>query len=491
MSEAANWPARVNGWLGSRLAGLLFLVALGAVYTWAYIHHPLNPGSAPVEARSGWWSWADQYKYLKATEALAAGGIAKEVYHYPLGYSALGVPFVRWLPAHPYFVPDLLLVLATAAMWWRLARRWLPATVALLVAAGFITTHGELLRLTMVVPWNTLPTQLTLLTGMVVLLETHGRRSAWWLAGLAAATWLVRPIDAVSFAPMLVWVVVRLPSWRERSGCAMGGIAIICTAVAAVGLLNQSIFGSWRTPYEQAAHIMVGFFSYPFAQKLHWTFVDARTFFGETDTALLWRYPWLFLAVPGIFFWVKRERGSGVATLATLGLNWLLYLGYNDFFPSSFYRFSLIHYVSWSFLPLLAWVASACWAGWKMKTVWGGWGLAAVMFMLVLGLQLEERSLPAAVAPGEVRALPKERPLWVRFPGESLEKVTKLRLDGRYLMESADYQIPYVPSDLKLLLGSRATGARLTALAEPGITATPQVGDYRWGWRWDWSRVRP
>ena len=72
-----------------------------------------------------------------------------------------------------------------------------------------------------------------------------------------------------------------------------------------------------------------------------------------------------------------------------------------------------------------------------------------------------------------------------------MEKVTKLRLDGRYLMESADYQIPYVPSDLKLLLGSRATGARLTALAEPGITATPQVGDYRWGWRWDWSRVRP
>ena len=49
----------------------------------------------------------------------------------------------------------------------------------------------------------------------------------------------------------------------------------------------------------------------------------------------------------------------------------------------------------------------------------------------------------------EVRALPAERPLWVRFPGESLEKVTKLRLDGRSMLEAADYQIPYVPSDLK------------------------------------------
>jgi hypothetical protein len=187
---------------------------------------------------------------------------------------------------------------------------------------------------------------------------------------------------------------------------------------------------------------------------------------------------------------VARERAAGVAVLATLGLNWLLYLGYNDFFPSSFYRFSLIHYVSWSFLPLLAWAASACWAGWKMKSVWVGWGLAALLIILSLGLQLEERVLPADATPGEVKALPGERPLWVRFPGESLEKVTKVRLDGRSLLEAADYQIPYVPGDLKLLLGSHAMGTRLTVLPEAGVTATPQVGDYHWGWRWDWSRAR-
>jgi hypothetical protein len=219
--------------------------------------------------------------------------------------------------------------------------------------------------------------------------------------------------------------------------------------------------------------------------------VEARTFFGETDTALLWRYPWLFLAVPGVIIWVRRERAAGAAALATLGLNWLLYLSYNDFFPSSFYRFSLIHYVSWSFLPLLAWAASACWAGWKMKTVWLGWGGAAVLLVVALGLQLEERILPVEVAPGEVRVLPAVRPLWVRFPGESLEKVAMLRLDGRGMREAADYQIPYTRSDLKLLLGSHATGTRLTALPELGLTATPQVGDYCWAWRWDWSRARP
>lgn len=490
MSAMADWPERINAWLGGWWAGLLLLVLLSSLYTWAYVQHPLNPGAGPAEARLGWWSWADQYKYLQATEALAAGKVTREVYHYPLGYSALGVPFVRWLPAHPYFVPDLLLVLATATMWWRLLRRWLPATVALLVGAGFIATHGELLKLTMIVPWNTLPTQLTLLAGMEVLLDLRGPRTVWWLAGLAAVTWLVRPIDAVSFAPMLVWAVLRLKSWRQRFLCGLGGVLIIGAAVGAVGWLNLSVFGSWRTPYEQASFTMVGFFSYPLIQKLYWTFVEARTFFGETDTALLWRYPWLFLAVPGVFFWVKRERMAGAAVLATLGLNWLLYLGYNDFFPSSFYRFSLMHYVSWSFLPLLAWAASACWAGWKMKTVWAGWGVAAVLFVVALGLQLEERILPADVVPGEVRALPTERPLWVRFPDESLEKVTKLRLDGRSMLEAADYQIPYTPSDLKLLLGSHATGTRLTALPEAGLQTTPQVGDYHWRWRWEWSRAK-
>lgn len=485
MSRSRQGWDTVEALLTRRGAGWLLLALLAGLYGWAYWTHPLNPGSAPVGERVGWWSWSDQYKYLLATQDLAAGKVTRETYHYPLGYSALGVPFVKLWPAHAYFVPNLLLVLATAAMWWRLARRWVPATVALVVAAAFVFTHRELLPLTMVVPWNTLPTQLALLTGVLLMLETRGPRTVWWLSGLTAATWLVRPADAVSFAPMLGWAVLRLQTWRTRITCGLGGVAIIGAAMGAVGALNLSVWGMWRTPYEQAAHTMVGFFSFPLAEKLYWTFVDGRPFFGETDTALLWRYPWLFLAVPGVVFWVKREGAAGVAALATVFLSGLLYLGYNDFFPSSFYRFSLIHYVSWLFLPLLAAAAGVCWAGWKIKGVWLGWGGALLLFVLASGLKLVERPLPAEVAPGEVRMLPANRPLWVQFPGESLERVTALRLDGRTMLEGADYQIPYLPSDLKVLLGDRAQGKNLKALPEAGVTAAPQVGDYRWGWRWE------
>ena len=485
-----RWDA-VETLLKRRATGWVLLALLAGLYTWAYWTHPLNPGSAPVAERVGWWSWSDQYKYLLATQDLAAGKVTRETYHYPLGYSALGVPFVKLWPAHAFFVPNLLLVLATAAVWWRLVRRWVPATVALGVTTVFVFTHGELLRLTMVVPWNTLPTQLTLMAGVLLILETRGPRTVWWLSGLAAATWLVRPADALAVAPMLGWAVLRLATWRERMVCGLGGVAVIAAAMGAVGALNLSVWGTWRTPYEQAAHTMVGFFSFPLTEKLYWTFVDGRPFFGETDTALLWRYPWLLLAVPGVVFWVKRESAAGVAALATVALSGLLYLGYNDFFPSSFYRFSLIHYVSWLFLPLLAAVAGVCWAGWRIRAVWLGWAGALLLFMLASGLQLVERPLNAETAPGEVRTLPATRSLWVHFPGEPLEKVSALRLDGRPILESADYQIPYVPSDLKLLLGERAKGTKLSALSEAGITATPRVGDYRWGWRWKWRRWHP
>jgi len=471
MSELTQVLRRCEGWLQTRIAGWLLLILLGAWYGWAYAHHPLNPGGIPVEQRAGWWSWSDQYKYLRSAQMLAAGQVTPETYHYPLGYAALGAPFVRWLPVHPFFVPNLLLLLATAAVF---------------VAVVFIVTHGELIGLTMVVPWNTLVTQCGLMTGLVLVLGAPGRRTVWSLAALAAVAWWVRPVDALCFAPLLVVATLRLPTWRERAETGFVGIAILGGAAVAMGLLNRAVFGTWRTPYEQAAFTMVGFFDYPIGQKFYWTFVDGRPFFEETDTALLRRYPWLFLAIPGLFFWVKREGWAGVAGVAAIGLSWLLYLGYNDFFPSSFYRFSLIHYVSWSFLPLLAVAAGACWAGCKDRVVWVGAAVMLGIGVLAGGLQLGERVLPVPVGLGEVTALPVGRPIWVRFPEVPLTAVGNLRLDGRGMFEAADYEMRYVSSDRKVLLGNHARGRRLVA---PGVLVIPQVGDYRWAWRWTWARV--
>ncbi len=474
--------------LGTRAAGAALLLVLAVAYAWLYWQHPLNPGRTDPAARVGWWSWADQYKYLQSLQALADGRVAPDNYHYPLGYPALGVPFVRWLPGHPFLVPDLLLVLGAAYCWWHLARRWLTPSVALLVGGVFCVTHRALIELTMVVPWNTVATQGLLLAGLGLTLARRDVRGVAGLAALAGAAWWVRPIDALAFGPLLVGAVLRLPGWARRGAAAATGLAILGAAVVGMGLLNRGVFGTWRSPYEQAAFTMVGFFDYPLGMKLYWTFLDARPFFGETDTALLWRYPWLVLAVPGLVFLVAREGAAGCAVVGAIVLNWLLYLGYNDFFPSSFYRFSLIHYVAWSFLPLLAVAAGAVWAGWKLRSVQVSGAAALALLFVAAGLRLEERPLPGVAGPGVVEALPSVRPLWVHFAGEPLERVAGLRLDGRTMLEAADFQIPYVPSDLKLLLGDHARGTRL-ATAEGSLRATPTMGTYRW--RWGWPARRP
>lgn len=488
ISACSEW---VEQRLGRRSSGWLLLAMLAWLYAFAYWQHPQNPGDLPATLRLGWWNWADQFVYWQSAAELAQLRLTAENYHYPLGYSALGAIFWRLMPAHPFFIPNLLLVLGAGAVWWRLARGWLDRRLTLLTAVAFIGLHREVLSLTQVIPWNTIATQLALLSGLWVMVATQGARTVRRLTGLAALAYLVRPGDAACFAPMLIWAVLRLPAWRERLLGAAGGMAAIGATALAVGLLNHAVFGTWDTPYERMSWQAIGFFSYPALHKFFWLFVDGRPFFGETDTALLFRYPWLFLAVPGAIFWVRTHGLAAVAALATLGLNWVLYVNYNDFLPSAVYRYSLIHYLTWGLAPLFALSVAAVWRGWRQRCVQIGFGITAGLALLALGLQLELRELPAAVGPGRVEQLPGVRPLWVSFPGEPLEQVKRLRLDGRAMQEAADYQIPYVPSDLRLMLSDRAQGAVLAAPIETGIRATPVVGNFVWGWKWEpgrWSR---
>lgn len=493
MTWGARWrrgAETVEALLQRRGAGWALLLVVAGLYSWAYWRDELNPGGATVGERIGWWSWFDQQKYGESAAALAAGRLDRETYYYPLGYPALGAMFARVWPAQPFFVPGLLLAVATAAAGWLFARRWLGATATLVLGAGFVATHAELLRLTMVIPWNTLPTQAALAAGLWLTVARCDVRGVLGLAALAAASWWTRPSDAVCFAPLLVVATWRLPTWRARFGAGAAGAGLIVLAVLAMGAVNLRVFGSWRTPYEEMSVGAIGFHSYPVAQKLFWLFVDARPFFGEPDTALLWRYPWLWAALPGAVWWVRRDGWAAAAGLAAVALNWTLYLSYNDFLPSGLFRFSQVHYLTWAFAPLATVGAAALFARERDRVVRRAWGVTALLFVGALGVQLEERPLPLAASPGRVAGLPQDRVVWVRFPGEPLERVSALRLDGRAIHEVNDYQIPYVPSDLRLLLlNDRLRGDTLEAEPPGVLRAVPAAGDFRWSWRWDWLRV--
>lgn len=468
--------------------GWLLLASLAWLYTFAYAQHPLNPGTAPATLRQGWWSWADQYAYWESAAELAQFRLTAEHTHYALGYPLLGALGWRLMPTHAFFVANLLLVLAAAVAWWRLTRFWLDRRLTLVTALAFISLHREVLALTQVVPWNTIATQAALLGGLWAMVGTTGRRTVVWLTVLAGLSYLVRPGDAACFAPMLVWAVWRLPDWRQRVVTGLAGMLAIACVVAAVAAVNQAVFGTRDTPYERMTWQAIGFGAYPVLHKVYGLFVDGRTFFGEAGTALLFRYPWLLLAIPGAVLWVRRQGGAAVAGLATLVLNWALYVNYNDFLPSAVYRFSLIHYLTWAFPVLFALAVLAISQGWRERSGRIAGCVALGLAVVATGVQLEPRLLPARVAPGRVETLPAVRPLWVNFPGEALDQVRQLRLDGRHLQEARDYQIPYVPSDLRLMLSRRADGKTLAGLSEANLRAVPTVGDFVWRWRLDFSR---
>lgn len=259
--------------------------------------------------------------------------------------------------------------------------------------------------------------------------------------------------------------------------------------VLTVGFINQSVFGTWGTPYEGMSWQSIGFFSYPVLPKLYWIFVDGRTFFGEADPGLLFRYPWLALVLPGVIYAVQTKGRAAVAALATLFLNWALYLNYNDFFPSGIYRYSLIHYLAWGFAPLFALSMAALLNGWRLFPVRLGMAGSAALFIWAAGLQLDSLALPVTALPGRVDQLPAERPLWIRFPGVPMEEVNNLHLDGRSLQENRDYQIPYVPAGLRLLLSAQAKGAALYLPADRVMITPPVVGVFEWHWRFDRERV--
>ncbi len=490
----------VNRVLGCRGAGWALVGLVAIVYLAAYRLHDLYPGIGDGASRDGWWTWSDQLKYLRQAEAIAAGEVNAETYFYPLGYSVLAVPLVGWMPAHAFAVPNLALVLGAAAMGWRIGRRWLSAAEVLGVGVVFVATHGWLLADSVVVPWNTLATQLTMLAGVWVVVRDEpgggaggfGRR-VWMLAGLAAGTYLVRPVDVVAFGPLLAWAVWRVPTWRERVICGSGATALVMAAWAVVGVLNLRIFGTWRTPYEAASMETVGFFGYPVSYKFFWLFLEGMPLFGEVEPGLLWRYPWLWFAGPAAVWWVRREGAAGAAAVGAVAANAFVYLNYNDLTPAGIYRFTLIHYFAWWFpLMFLVVVAAAkdLWVRGGARRV-GRWAVAGVVAAVIgAGVRLEPRTEIVRERPGGGWELPAERPVLVRAREEPVDRVKALRLDGRELVEPSQYLVPYVASDLKVLLGRKARGEVLTVAGGERLRGEVEVGRLAWTWRISFDRVR-
>lgn len=346
---------RVNGWLDSRTGQIGVLVIIALVYLKAYWIYPARPG-LNSQFPLGWLGWWDQGQYWKCAASLAHGSLTPETYWYPLGYPALGALFYRWMPQHAFLIPNLLLVAGIAMLFYRIAIRFITPIESALLLAVFTLCYLGTTSISLVEPWNTIPT--TFLTyGVILLIGLH--RPNGKAVILAAITiglaYLCRPPDALCLGLILAVAILSLPGWTEKIKFGLASVGILLLFVGTVTLINRAVFGSWRSNYEISS-AGIGFGSFPIAEKAFMLLIDGTPLFGERETAVLTHFPWLLVVPPGAVYFVRKFGWSAVAVLSSILGTFVLYFAYNDFWPANIFHYHLIHYLFWTF-PLFALLA--------------------------------------------------------------------------------------------------------------------------------------
>ena len=395
---------------------------------------------------------------LKCAAALAHGNLAADSYLYPLGYPALGAIFYRWMPEHAFLVPNLILVLGIAALFFEIAKRLVTPLEAALLLAAFTFCYRGLLSDTLVVPWNTIPTHF--LTYAVILLVAFGpvtKKKLLLSALCVGLMYLCRQADAFCMGPLVGIALLRLPSWSERIRTGLLCLAIVGFFWALILLVNHAVFGAWITPYEEIVR-SIGFGAYQFLPKLFWLIVDSRPVFNEPETALSAHFPWLLLVIPGAVYFVRRYSPGAVGILLSIGATYAIYFQFNDFWPGNMFKYLVVHYLVWTF-PLLALLAYlAIRDAWKSRLGLWSFGFTivfgATMWLLMIRQEVVARLASPTPLTGQLSASAAQPVDWVLFRG--LDAPPILTSGNSKLEPMVDFISPRHFDGLLVVLSKRA-----------------------------------
>lgn len=482
-----------DSWLVSWVGQLCMAIVVAIVYLLAYRSHGALPGSNNTFPL-GWWGWWDQGQYWRCAAQLAQGGLTPETYWYPLGYPALGALFYRWMPQHTFLIPDLVLVVGVALLFFRIARRFISPVESFLLMAIFIGCYHGLLSETLVVPWNTIPTHF--LSYVMILLIGLGepRTRRLLLAAVALGLiYLCRPGDALCLGLLLAWAILRLPSWRDRIRTGLACALILGAFWLSVQSINLAVFHARVTPYEKAV-AAIGFGSYPILQKFFWIVADSRPLFNGPGLTLASHFPWLLLIIPGATYLLFRRFAEIAGILLSVGATFVIYFEFNDLWAGNMFLYHVVHYFVWTF-PLLALVAYiGIRDAWRIKAGLFGFGIAGLLGLTLCLLSIRPAGVIKVSAPvssvGTLRAVSGEAIEWILFSGP--EKMPKLSSAGRQLTPMMDYVAPYHPNGLFALL---SRGARRDVIeydsSETGSVQELQFGRLSWRFESIARKLRP
>jgi hypothetical protein len=337
--------------------GVFLLVLSASVFWLAYRSYDNHPDLA-APPPTGWYGSEDQHYYLVMARELSRGHL--KTYHFGLGYPLLGAPFVPFLPADPFLIPNLTVTVWTAVSTFLIA--WvLSARAVVGLAAALALFPLTPLIWYLVVPWNS--TAVLFCTQMILLIVSSGavrgggsRFSSGLEAGLLGGglAWIfaARYVDVLWLLPLAGWWLGR----RPRNGKVIGVfLAVFGMGVGLILLTHRIYFGSMlRTPY--AFHRVADqdwrvYRPAKIPASLWGVFVD-RSRPGGAAGALLWSMPVLWFVPLGIKRF-KRAAGGGAALSLGFGfLAALLFYGAHPAFSGWHRRYGAIHYLKMWF-PIL------------------------------------------------------------------------------------------------------------------------------------------
>lgn len=263
----------------------------------------------------------------------------------------IGAPFVRVVPNHPFLIPNLFFTLGIGSLFFSMCHVYLRRWESLLVTFLLIVALRRELTISLVQPWNSIPTHF--LSYLIIVLYLKRRsdvRLVLLLSALTALAFLCRPLDAVVLGPILIAAVLGVDGLRGKFLSGAGGIGLLLLVYLSTRMINLYVFGAWNTIYERGSAFS-GLFSYDIGHKLYSIFVDGLPVYETTDPMLFASQPWLLLIIPGVVYAYLKDRRT-LAVLCSLFLSLFVYANYNDLGSSSLYETGLIHYFTWTF-PLL------------------------------------------------------------------------------------------------------------------------------------------
>lgn len=337
-----------------RLSASRFALPLVCAIVWLirYVSLCGMPGRTPAF----WADWFDQSRYMTSATAFADGNLAAAAHWYPMGYSLLAGLFVGVMPSDPFFPLDLLLFVATAIAFTRVAQAYgIAPSLAVTIFLATTLIHPQLAR-TWLQPWNS-SLSAALLWWLIV--RTIAVASApvpdrpanmLSLGALAGALPLVRPMDLLLSALFLSCAAFAL--WRRQ---ALSGRAVLFVAAGFLGVtvpylaLHLAIYGPHPTAYMQALSA-TGFVLGDLGWKAYIILITPQPWFPETQS-ILERLPWLLLGAAGILASLAvspaDQRAVTLLIVAAILISAIPFIAFVDLQPPGLWRFKNIHYFKW------------------------------------------------------------------------------------------------------------------------------------------------